>query len=70
MAVSRLEEKEETMKKEYCRLHERYNELLRSHMDYMERTKMALGTDRLDQLALLRSNSKLPNLASQSATNR
>ena len=44
--VLRLEEKESEFKKEYNKLHERYTELFRTHMDYMERTKILLGTDR------------------------
>ena len=38
------------MKKEYSKLHERYTELFKTHIDYMERTKSILGTERLDQL--------------------
>ena len=38
------------MRKEYAKLHDRYTELFKTHMDYMERTKILLGTDRLDQL--------------------
>jgi hypothetical protein len=49
-SVVRLEEKENEMKKEYSKLHERYTELFKTHIDYMERTKSILGTERLDQL--------------------
>lgn len=42
--VSRLEEKENEMKKEYSKLHDRYTELFKTHMDYMERTKILMGT--------------------------
>ncbi|CAI9734626.1 C-Jun-amino-terminal kinase-interacting protein 4-like isoform X5 [Octopus vulgaris] len=49
--VSRLEDKEAEMKKEYSKLHERYTELFRTHMDYMERAKIVMGTDRLADLA-------------------
>jgi len=45
-----MEEKENEMKKEYSKLHERYTELFKTHIDYMERTKSILGTERLDQL--------------------
>ena len=38
------------MKKEYSKLHERYTELFKTHIDYMERTKSILGTERLDQI--------------------
>ncbi|KAF4529601.1 hypothetical protein B566_EDAN017931, partial [Ephemera danica] len=48
--VFRLEEKEGEMKKEYSKLHERYTELFKTHVDYMERTKILLGTDRLESL--------------------
>ena len=47
---SRLEDKVDEMKKEFSRLHERYTELFKTHVDYMERTKILLGTDRLDQM--------------------
>lgn len=47
--VSRLEAKEEEMKKEYAKLHERYTELFKTHMDCMERTKILMGSgDRVD----------------------
>ena len=50
----RLEEREAELKKEYAKLHERYTELFKTHMDYMERTKLVLsGT----QLATERSES-------------
>ncbi|KAG1670596.1 C-Jun-amino-terminal kinase-interacting protein 4 [Nymphon striatum] len=49
--VSRLEDKENEMKKEYSKLHERYTELFKTHMDYMERTKILMGTDRLESLS-------------------
>ncbi|XP_076337495.1 C-Jun-amino-terminal kinase-interacting protein 4-like isoform X3 [Tachypleus tridentatus] len=44
--ASRLEEKEGEMKKEYTKLHERYTELFKTHLDYMERTKMLLDSER------------------------
>ncbi|CAF4774525.1 unnamed protein product, partial [Rotaria sp. Silwood2] len=47
--VGRLEDKENEMKQEYKRLHDRYCELFKVHCDYMERTKILYGTDRLDQ---------------------
>ena len=49
-AVSRLEEKEGDMKKEYSKLHDRYTELFKTHIDYMERTKSIIGTERLEQM--------------------
>ncbi|XP_066147716.1 JNK-interacting protein 3 isoform X2 [Euwallacea fornicatus] len=38
--ASRLEEREAELKKEYAKLHERYTELFKTHVDYMERTKL------------------------------
>ncbi|KAK8763292.1 hypothetical protein V5799_034099 [Amblyomma americanum] len=46
--ASRLEEKESEMKKEYAKLHERYTELFKTHMDYIERTKILFGADRME----------------------
>ncbi|KAG8226786.1 hypothetical protein J437_LFUL002832, partial [Ladona fulva] len=46
--VSRLEERESEMKKEYTKLHDRYTELFKTHMDYMERTKIMMGPERVD----------------------
>ncbi|XP_049884716.1 JNK-interacting protein 3 isoform X2 [Pectinophora gossypiella] len=42
--ASRLEERENELKKEYAKLHDRYTELFKTHMDYMERTKLLLST--------------------------
>ncbi|XP_061388534.1 JNK-interacting protein 3 isoform X1 [Musca vetustissima] len=42
--ASRLEERESDLKKEYNKLHERYTELFKNHVDYMERTKMLMGS--------------------------
>ncbi|CAF0757257.1 unnamed protein product [Adineta ricciae] len=56
--VARLEEKENEMKTEYKRLHERYCELFKAHCDYMERTKILYGTDRVDQLSSTNSASR------------
>lgn len=53
-AANRMEDKSEEMKKEYTKLHDRYTELFKTHMDYMERTKILMGTDRLDQLGASR----------------
>nr|XP_045599847.1 C-Jun-amino-terminal kinase-interacting protein 4-like isoform X1 [Procambarus clarkii] len=52
--ANRMEDKSEEMKKEYTKLHDRYTELFKTHMDYMERTKILMGTDRLDQLGTSR----------------
>ncbi|KAK4308658.1 hypothetical protein Pmani_019656 [Petrolisthes manimaculis] len=48
--ANRMEDKSEELKREYSKLHERYTELFKTHMDYLERTKILMGTDRLDQL--------------------
>ncbi|CAG0885825.1 unnamed protein product, partial [Darwinula stevensoni] len=50
----RLEEKEAEMKAEYNKLHSRYTELFKTHMDYMERTKILTGTDRSEHMGSLR----------------
>ncbi|XP_063837359.1 JNK-interacting protein 3 isoform X3 [Ostrinia nubilalis] len=42
--ASRLEERENELKKEYAKLHDRYTDLFKTHMDYMERTKLLLST--------------------------
>lgn len=46
--ASRLEEREADQKMEYDKLHERYNELLRTHIDHVERTKFLMGTEMFD----------------------
>lgn len=48
--ASRLEERESELKKEYNKLHERYSELFKTHVDYMERTKMLMGNSSHSQL--------------------
>lgn len=45
--ASRLEERESELKKEYAKLHDRYTELFKTHMDYMERTKLLLSGGQL-----------------------
>ncbi|XP_017758334.1 PREDICTED: JNK-interacting protein 3 isoform X3 [Eufriesea mexicana] len=61
--VVRLEEKEAELKREYTRLHERYTELFKTHVDYMERTKMLVGsTERLENSSNGRGPSRLPSL--------
>lgn len=63
--ASRLEDKESEMKKEYTKLHERYTELFKTHMDYMERTKILFGTDRIEALSSKsRSSLHFPHLKS------
>uniref|UniRef100_T1IY26 C-Jun-amino-terminal kinase-interacting protein 4 n=1 Tax=Strigamia maritima TaxID=126957 RepID=T1IY26_STRMM len=67
--VTRLEEKEGEMKKEYNKLHDRYTELFKTHMDYIERTKILYGADRMDQLpTATRRNIPVTQMRSGSAT--
>ncbi|XP_057342047.1 JNK-interacting protein 3 isoform X8 [Microplitis mediator] len=61
--VVRLEEKEAELKREYSRLHDRYTELFKTHVDYMERTKMLVGsTERLENTTNNRGPNRLPGL--------
>jgi len=48
--ITRLEDKESEMKKEYSKLHDRYTDLFKTHMDYMERSKAVMGSERLEQM--------------------
>jgi chemotaxis regulatin CheY-phosphate phosphatase CheZ len=41
--ISRLEDKETEMKKEYSKLHERYTDLFKTHIDYTERSKVSIS---------------------------
>uniref|UniRef100_A0A8W8LGM9 JNK-interacting protein 3 n=1 Tax=Magallana gigas TaxID=29159 RepID=A0A8W8LGM9_MAGGI len=63
--VSRMEEKEVDLKKEYTKLHERYTELFRTHMDYMERTKIVMGSDRMEVSNSPRSNLRTVGVQTQ-----
>ncbi|CAG9856362.1 unnamed protein product [Phyllotreta striolata] len=45
--AGRLEEREAELKKEYAKLHERYTELFKTHVDYMERTKLLHSSQQL-----------------------
>lgn len=61
--VVRLEEKEAELKREYSRLHDRYTELFKTHVDYMERTKMLVGSsERLENSTNNRGPNRLPGL--------
>ena len=51
--VFRLEEKENEMRKEFTKVHDRYTELLKVHMDHVERTRGLLGADRLEGAGLV-----------------
>lgn len=65
--VYRLEEKETEMKREYSKLHERYTDLLKTHMDTMERTKLLMGTtDRLDSTG----RARIPTMSSLNPMSR
>lgn len=38
------------MKKEFAKLHERYAEIVKTHFDYVERTKLLMSSnDRIEQ---------------------
>ncbi|KAL0280334.1 UNVERIFIED_CONTAM: hypothetical protein PYX00_001659 [Menopon gallinae] len=57
--VFRLEEKESEMKKEYGKLHDRYTEMVKTHFDYIERTKLLMSSnDRIEQSS--NRSSRLP----------
>lgn len=43
--VLRLEEKENEIRREYNKLHERYTELFKTHCDYLERHKILFGQE-------------------------
>ena len=59
-SVFRLEEKENEMRKEFTKVHDRYTELLKVHMDHVERTRGLLGADRLaDGVSLKPSGTSL-----------
>ncbi|XP_014668760.1 PREDICTED: C-Jun-amino-terminal kinase-interacting protein 3-like [Priapulus caudatus] len=48
--VARLDEKEADAKREYSTLHDRYTELFKTHMDYVERTKLIMSSERNEPL--------------------
>lgn len=45
-----MEEKENELKREYNKLHERYTELFKTHCDYLERTKILFGQEGANRL--------------------
>jgi hypothetical protein len=50
------------MKREYHKLHDRYTDLFKTHIDYMERTKSMLGPERFEQLqGIGAARNKIPN---------
>ncbi|XP_013179392.1 PREDICTED: JNK-interacting protein 3 isoform X3 [Papilio xuthus] len=64
--ASRLEERENELKKEYAKLHERYTELFKTHMDYMERTKLLLSTAANERGGEVRGRINLNNVSRSS----
>lgn len=63
--ASRLEEKEAEMKKEYAKLHERYTEVFRTHVDYVERTKILFGNEKAEMISS-KARHSIPQLKSGS----
>lgn len=51
--ATRMEEREVDQKQEYEKLHERYNDLLRTHIDHVERTKFLMGAENFDMANIL-----------------
>ena len=49
----RHEERENIQKDEYDKLHQRYNDLLRTHIEHVERTKYLMGADKFDMMQSL-----------------
>lgn len=43
---------------EFEKLHERYNELLRTHIDHVERTKYLMGSDKFEMMQSLPAGHK------------
>lgn len=56
--ANRLEEREADQKLEFEKLHERYNDLLRTHIEHMERTKFLMGAEIFDMAQSLPMNVK------------
>uniref|UniRef100_A0A0N4ZNU3 JNK-interacting protein n=1 Tax=Parastrongyloides trichosuri TaxID=131310 RepID=A0A0N4ZNU3_PARTI len=54
--AQRLEEREAEQKIEFDRLHERYNDLLRTHIEHVERTKYLMGPDKFEMMQSLPFN--------------
>ncbi|CAL1271490.1 unnamed protein product [Larinioides sclopetarius] len=63
--AARLEEKETEMKKEYAKLHERYTEVFRTHVDYVERTKILFGNEKAEMISS-KARHSIPQLKSGS----
>lgn len=56
--ANRLEDRENDHKLEFEKLHERYNELLKTHVDHVERTKFLMGQDMFEMSAALPKSGK------------
>uniref|UniRef100_A0AAF5DB23 RH1 domain-containing protein n=1 Tax=Strongyloides stercoralis TaxID=6248 RepID=A0AAF5DB23_STRER len=54
--AQRLEEREAEQRLEFDRLHERYNDLLRTHIEHVERTKYLMGPDKFEMMQSLPFN--------------
>lgn len=67
--AGRLEEREADLKKEFSKLHERYTELFKTHVDYMERTKILLSGQQLanEKAEINRLNSNRLNIVGRSS---
>ncbi|XP_044749141.1 JNK-interacting protein 3 isoform X2 [Coccinella septempunctata] len=67
--AGRLEEREGDLKKEFSKLHERYTELFKTHVDYMERTKILLSGQQLanEKAEINRLNSNRLNIVGRSS---
>ncbi|XP_055357155.1 C-Jun-amino-terminal kinase-interacting protein 3-like isoform X2 [Paramacrobiotus metropolitanus] len=47
--VMRYEEKEKETRKEYDKLHDRYSQLFKTHVEHLERTRYLLGANNIDE---------------------
>ncbi|XP_045464707.1 JNK-interacting protein 3 isoform X2 [Harmonia axyridis] len=67
--AGRLEEREADLKKEFSKLHDRYSELFKTHVDYMERTKILLSGQQLanEKAEINRLNSNRLNIVGRSS---
>lgn len=45
-----MEERENEAKAEFEKLHQRYTDLFKTHMDYIERSKYLLGNEKYDAM--------------------
>uniref|UniRef100_A0AC34PW64 Uncharacterized protein n=1 Tax=Panagrolaimus sp. JU765 TaxID=591449 RepID=A0AC34PW64_9BILA len=68
--ATRLEEREAIQKDEFDKLHLRYNDLLRTHIEHVERTKYLMGPDKFDMMQSLPMPSRTNMAASVDANVR